>query len=435
MLYVEKIYQIYQKLGPIGLINSILNLLNRKKNAFTKYVSIRKAKTTSLLFDQLFKQATDNRSDYTPYESNPEITAKIKLIAFYLPQFHPIPENDEWWGKGFTEWTNVSKAVPQFIGHYQPHLPGELGFYDLRLLEVHQRQVELARNYGIYGFCYYHYWFSGKKILELPFRIVLENPQLNFPFCLCWANENWTRRWDGLDNEILIKQNHSEEDDINFIKDIEVALRDKRYIRLDDKPLIIIYNIFLLPNASATAKRWRDYCISNGIGDLYLGVAQTFNTISSIPDGFDSIIEFPPHHLGGGAREINTSVQILNNAYKGSVLDYSYLIKRARNVKKSKITLLRTVVPSWDNEARKPGCGRTFINTKPMLYRKWLQEAISFTLKYNCDKPVFINAWNEWAEGAHLEPDRKYGYAWLKATYEALRYADPSILNLYHDQY
>ncbi|MDJ0634982.1 MAG: glycoside hydrolase family 99-like domain-containing protein [Xenococcaceae cyanobacterium MO_188.B29] len=182
----------------------------------------------------------------------------IKAIAFYLPQYHPIPENDKWWGKGFTEWTSVAKAKPLFKDHYQPHLPADLGFYDLRLPEVRQAQADLAREYGIYGFCYYHYWFNGKRLLERPFNEVLESGKPDFPFCLCWANENWTRRWDGQDREILIEQKYSVVDDREHIKSLISAFKDPRYIKIDGKPLFLIYRVNSLPDPSLTQKIWRE---------------------------------------------------------------------------------------------------------------------------------------------------------------------------------
>jgi glycosyltransferase involved in cell wall biosynthesis len=357
----------------------------------------------------------------------------IKLIAFYLPQFHPIPENDEWWGKGFTEWTHVSRATPQFVGHYQPRLPGELGFYDLRLPEIQKHQVELAKKYGIFGFCFHYYWFGGKCLLDQPLKQFLNNPDLDFPLCLCWANENWTRRWDGLDHEVLIAQAHSPEDDLAFIKSLEPAFRDRRYIRVNGQPLLVIYRPSLLPDPRETAHRWRDYCTKSHLGGLYLVAVQAFETLDPRPLGFDAAVEFPPHKLGQGAPVLNSQMDIVNPDYQGFIFDYSYLVESARKISRSDFTLFRGVCPSWDNEARKPGKGMTYQNSTPALYQEWLAEACRFALKESDpDKRlVFINAWNEWSEGAYLEPDRRYGYAYLQATANALRgsakSADPGL--------
>ncbi len=343
-----------------------------------------------------------------------------KLISFYLPQYHPIPENDAWWGRGFTEWTNVSKAVPQFVGHYQPHLPGELGFYDLRLVEVQKRQIELARQYGIHGFCYYYYWFNGRKILQRPLENLLSHPELNFPFCLCWANENWTRRWDGLNHEVLLHQSYGDDVDIGFIESISPALRDPRYLRIAGKAVLLVYRPIYLPDAEATARRWREYCHKWGLGQLHLVAVQGDKAGGHWAEGFDAEVEFPP--ISPWAPPVRNLPLMVNPGYAGRIFDYRHFVEQSRRYVQSTRALYRCVMPGWDNEARQPGRGRTFLYSTPELYGRWLQNACqdTYTRLAEDERLVFINAWNEWAEGAHLEPDRLHGDAYLKATAAAL---------------
>ncbi|WP_232424052.1 glycoside hydrolase family 99-like domain-containing protein [Imhoffiella purpurea] len=353
-------------------------------------------------------------------EAEPLADPPARLIAFYLPQFHPIPENDAWWGKGFTEWTNVVRGRPQFPGHYQPHLPGELGFYDLRVPEVMARQVALAKLYGIGGFAFYHYWFNGRRLLERPLEDYLRSG-LDLPFCICWANESWSRRWDGRANEILIAQEHSPEDDIAFIASAASYLRDPRYIRVRGRPLLLVYRPELLPSPVETARRWRHWCQNNGVGDLYLAYTQSFESADPARYGFDAAIEFPPNNSHPVA--ITKRIERRNRDFKGMIYDWTVYPEQSRHYAPCRYRLFRGVNPSWDNEARRPGCGAIFLGSSPSGYREWLENAIRDTLDRFDDmseRLVFVNAWNEWAEGAHLEPDQRYGYAYLQATRDAL---------------
>ena len=345
----------------------------------------------------------------------------VKLICFYLPQFHTIPENNEWWGEGFTEWTNVLPAQPQFAGHYQPHVPGELGYYNLLDPAVQQRQVELAKLYGIGGFCFYFYWFGGKLLLERPTENYLNDSSLDLPFCLCWANENWSRRWDGLDSEILIAQEHSPNDDLAFIKHVARYMSDARYIRIDGKPLLLVYRPSLLPSPKDTAKRWRTWCIANGIGDIYLAYTQSFEAVDPASYGFDAAIEFPPNNSAPPI--ITDSVNPIYEGFSGTVYDWKVFVERSKCYTRPNYHLIRSVCPSWDNTARRKNRGSVFVNNTPALYQLWLENAIADTVNHQRhpdERLIFINAWNEWAEGAHLEPDAHYGYAWLQATRNAL---------------
>ncbi|RQS10046.1 glycosyltransferase [Burkholderia sp. Bp8998] len=400
-----------------------------------------KADEVNLAAQLLPVMAVSPSQDYQSFPPTAPRKVPVKAIAFYLPQFHPFPENDEWWGRGFTEWTNVTRAVPQFAGHYQPHLPGELGFYDLRIPDVQRRQVELAKAAGLGGFCFYFYWFGGKRLMEAPIRQYLEHREFDLPFCLCWANENWTRRWDGLDQELLISQHHSPEDDLAFIEHVAQYMRDARYIRIDGRPLLLVYRPNLLPDALATVARWREWARANGLGELYLAYTQSFERVDPREYGFDAAIEFPPNNSQPPSKA--DSVTLINGGYAGHILDWTHYLERSRSYQDTEYRLFRGVTPSWDNEARKPGRGTVFVGSTPKLYEEWLCNAATDTVRRigNPDERlVFINAWNEWAEGAHLEPDRRYGYAWLQATNNALSRASTAgsarrVLVVSHDAY
>jgi lipopolysaccharide biosynthesis protein len=345
--------------------------------------------------------------------------ARIRVIAFYLPQFHPTPENDHWWGKGFTEWTNVTKAAPLFEGHYQPHLPKDLGFYDLRLREPRHDQISLAKRHGIEGFCYHYYWFSGKRILHRPLDDMLADPESDMPFCLCWANENWTRRWDAADNEILIAQRYLPDDDLKFIKSLIPFFSDPRYIRVDGAPFFIVYRPQHLPDARKSAGIWRDYCRSLGIERIHICAALTHGNNDYVQFGFDSGVEFPPHNLER-CSNINQEIDFFE-PFQGNILDYkdvaqSYLTRRWKSE-----NVFRTVFPCWDNTARTGSRALVILNGTPRNYEYWLSTAIGITARDfpMDDRFVFINAWNEWAEGCHLEPDIKFEREFLHATLRA----------------
>ncbi len=345
-----------------------------------------------------------------------------RVIAFYLPQFHAIPQNDRWWGKGFTEWTNVRPARPLFKGHYQPHVPHpDIGYYDLTDQKIQSFQMELAKNYGIEGFCYYYYSFGGQRLLETPLENHLKNPSLDLPFCVCWANENWTRRWDGLDKEVLIAQNYSPENDLEIISDLATYIRDPRYIRVDGKPLIVVYRPSLLPDAHETSKRWRNWCRQNGIGEIHLALTQSFDKNEPSFYGFDAAIEFPP--ILSVPPTVTSAVDLFIDDYSGQVHDWDCFLDRSHAFVDPGYPLYRSVCPGWDNTARRKSAATVFVNNTPEKYRRWLENAVADSTRrfpQRDDRLIFVNAWNEWAEGAHLEPDEALGYAYLEATRAAL---------------
>jgi lipopolysaccharide biosynthesis protein len=339
----------------------------------------------------------------------------LRVIAFYLPQYHPIPENDAWWGNGFTEWTNVRKARPNFIGHYEPHVPGELGYYDLRDAAVRDEQARLAAEHGVNGFCYYYYWFNGRRLLELPLREMVASGKPDFPFCVCWANENWTRRWDGLESEVLMAQHYNLEDSREFIRGITPLFHDKRYILVDGHPLLLIYKAGLIPNIEATVAMWRSETRAAGFKDLYLVACQTTGETHPERLGFDAGVEFPPH--GHHAIWLNARVDLTNPAFSGLVTSYRALVVQSLLRPPDEFKLFRCVVPEWDNTARRQDKATVFIGSSPEIFEHWAAKMAANTLERfrGEERLLFVNAWNEWGEGCHLEPDVRYGRQYLQA--------------------
>jgi lipopolysaccharide biosynthesis protein len=347
--------------------------------------------------------------------------SSVKLIAYYLPQFYIIPENEESWGRGFTEWTNVTRALPQFAGHYQPHLPSDLGFYDLSNEEVIERQVGLARKYGVSGFCIHYYWFGGKRLLEKPLATLHRRKDLDIRFCLCWANETWSRRWDGSEQEVLIPQIHTAESDKRFIEDAVRYMDDPRYLTIDDRLVLVVYRSELLADPERTTEHWRNVAFKSVGKDLFLLRAMTFEP-TTLVSGFDASVQFPPHHLD--APDTSASRAVLNSAFSGSIYDYPQLLPTIkRQFWEYEFPVIPTVMTGWDNTPRRGSAGTCYHGSTPASYAAWLAEAAYFAKQkpVGGSSHVFINAWNEWGEGAHLEPDRRFGHAYLRATAEALR--------------
>lgn len=349
---------------------------------------------------------------------------KIKPIAIHLPQFHPIPENDKWWGKGFTEWTNVTKTTPRFKDHYQPHLPADLGFYDLRLEEARLAQEAMAKAFGIYGFCYYHYWFTGKRMLHEPVDRKLNNFKEDLPFMLCWANENWTRAWEGSEQKMLLEQNYSLEDDLNHIKHLVHYFKDSRYIKVNQKPVFIVYRPELFPDIKATIALWREEIKKAGFPDLYLGYAKK-SEINHLNAGFDFAFDFQPKFSGlpklpksSIFRRVMSKLGF-SSKVTSTIHDYQTYANHQLS-KPFQDKVYPGITPMWDNSARKL---RAFIlrNSTPEKYENWLKAIKeNYPWQNMPENFLFINAWNEWAEGNHLEPCQKWSLQYLEATKRTL---------------
>ena len=367
----------------------------------------------------------------------------IKPIAIYLPQFHPIPENDKAWGEGFTEWTNVKKAKPLFEGHYQPHVPHEdVGYYDLRDPEVMVRQAAMAKEYGIYGFAFYHYWFNGKRLLETPLDNMLKSGKPDFPFLYIWANENWTKRWDGEDNEIIIKQDYSHEDDFNHINFLcNNIFSDKRYITINEKPVIAIYKPFLLPNVKKTIQIWREVVSKTKFKEIYIITVDNFLLGENpLELGFDATFHFQPdfRNFQNKLRDkklnrILDRIGLKKSPFKNnSIYDYKTYVKNSvKQYFEINNKCFPCVMPGWDNSARKKSNALIFSKPSPKIYYYWLKELLENYKGFSEQENLFfINAWNEWAEGNHLEPCNKWTNELLVNTKKAFDENEDSIHNL-----
>jgi lipopolysaccharide biosynthesis protein len=355
------------------------------------------------------------------------------VIAFYLPQYHPIPENDAWWGKGFTEWTNVAKANPLFKQHYQPHLPADLGFYDLRLPEVREAQANLASEYGLYGFCYYHYWFQGRQLLERPFNDVLTSGKPDFPFCLCWANESWSRTWLGEERQILIQQTYSEEDDWHHAKWLAAVFRDPRYIRHAGRPVFLLYSVPRHQNAARFCEILRETCNRSGETTPYLiGADSHCPWQDTRQQGFDTTLHFEPQLSalpqcfsdGWSVRRFIRNLQF--GVLSGRMKLYDYREGR-RQMKGKKVDFPQVpcVLVGWDNTARRGKMGSILLGSTADNFANELRQTLGSLVESSSqDDLLFVNAWNEWAEGNHLEPDQHFGRANLVALKRVLSEAE-----------
>jgi Glycosyltransferase WbsX len=376
------------------------------------------------------------------------MAAQARVIAFYLPQFHPIPENDTWWGKGFTEWTNVAKAKPLFRNHYQPRLPADLGFYDLRVPEVREAQAELARNAGIEAFCYYHYWFGGKRLLERPFNEVVASGRPDFPFCLCWANETWSGIWHGAPNRILMEQTYpGTEDNRRHFLALREAFLDKRYLRLEGRPIFIVYRPRNLPDVTGFIRQWQELAVQHGLPGIHF-VAHLFESESRwdySSRGFDSctvnnvpkVLRLSLRHIvlgqnGNAFRAIADHVREKGalketfshwiwQRYRSSLRQFGWNVKLYRHAlpyllydSSHRPGVYPIVIPNWDNTPRSHTNGFVLHDSTPALFRSHLRQALNL-VKSNPieDRIIFIKSWNEWAEGNYLEPDRRFGHAYL----------------------
>ncbi len=367
-------------------------------------------------------------SEFVPFDEDkykPNVF-DTKILTWYLPQFHQMEINNKFHGQGFTEWTNTTKMIPMFTNHYQPHIPYDVGYYDLTNIETFKRQIYLAKHYGIYGFCMHYYWFSGTRIMEKPLELFLEHKELDMPFCLSWAMDNWTTLWDGGNKEIMLEQKLEDGDEERFMNDILPYMKDSRYIKINDRPVFVIYHIdiFKKERMKNAIHIFRKCAKQEGFSDLYIMVANAFDFDEDVEEwGADALVEFPLHQVAGLMNNYRP-LGYLNPYYKGIIKSADSFIKSRKYLLKHKSKkYFRSALVSWDNSARKATSGAAIITgLTPDTFKVWLKDIIEESRQIHTTEEniVFVNSWNEWAEGSHLEPDMKYGYAYLQVVKDVL---------------
>lgn len=381
---------------------------------------------------------------------------KPRILALYLPQFHPVPENDQWWGPGFTEWTNVAKARPLFRGHHQPRIPADLGFYDLRLPETREAQAQMAREAGIEAFCYYHYWFEGKQLLERPFDEVLSSGKPDFPFCLCWANHSWSNKtWNRKSNlqanSMLMEQTYSREDDVQHFMHLLPAFRDERYVRIDGKPVFVLYEPFRHPHVQEWITTWRELAVKNGLPGLYLigmtpsiltlrldaqGIhegervmpnlassADIYNVILQM--GFDAVNSFGKRRgelLGfGRIKELTKTALRRFGLPVGKRYDYAKTVAHYFAPEDTWENVFPTILPQWDRTPRMASYDGVYVGATPEAFEQHIRQAMDIIKAKQPEHQVlFLKSWNEWGEGNYVEPDQEFGHGWLDAIRSAI---------------
>ncbi|GAB4063977.1 glycoside hydrolase family 99-like domain-containing protein [Angustibacter speluncae] len=369
-------------------------------------------------------EVTGDGTGWEHWDAGTEREPRARVVPFYLPQFHPFAENDRWWGRGFTEWTNVSAARPAYLGHHQPKIPLDVGFYDLRVDAVREQQARMADAVGIGGFMYYYYCFAGRRLMNLPIEQLLAG-DVDFPFCVMWANENWTRRWDGRTTDVLIGQDHDHVPAADFVDDVMEFLRDERYLRVDGRPVVAVYRVGQIPDFPQVAAEWRRRAREAGVGELYLlnvDVASEFDGMSGSPaqNNLDGSLGFPPHNLLW--EWLPHAGLHVDQRFSGNLLSYGAMVRDAED----RLTRNRPdhhpgVMVTFDNTARRQWSSDVWFGSNPYTFRRWLRAAVRAVEDRDPQQRlVFVNAWNEWAEGAVLEPSDRFGPTYLHAVRDVL---------------